>query len=379
MFYHIFRNRLKILLRNKMMIFWTMIFPIVLATLFYFAFSDIENDSKLKAIDIAVIQNEQFENNKTLKTVLESVSSDEENKIFNIQYVDESKAKELLDEGKIEGYILSEEKTSIIVKENGINQTIIKYVIDQVYQLENVVKNIYEYNPESIVNVVKEILLSDNANYFNDSSSKNMNMMEIEFYTLIGMACLYGGFLALIVVDETEANLSAKGARISITPVHKLKVLLISLLVAFIIQFVEVLILIGYLYCILGVNFGGNLGYVCLLALFGCLAGTSLGLLVGVSSKKSDGIKTGILLAITMTGSFLSGMMGVSMKYIIQENIPILAKINPVNMITDGYYSLYYYNTMNRYYSNIASLTVFSIIMVVISYLFIRRKKYDSI
>lgn len=378
MFCHIFKNRFKILIRNKSMIFWTMIFPIVLATLFYFAFSDIENDSKLKAIDIAVIQNEQFENNQTLKNVLKSLSEDSENKIFNIQYIDELKAKDLLDEGKIDGYILSGENTSVIVKENGINQTIIKYVIDQVYQLESVSKNIYEYNPESIMNVVKEIFLSENK-YFDDSSSKNMNMMEIEFYTLIGMACLYGGFLALIVVNETEANLSAKGARISIAPVHKLKVLLISLLVALTIQFIETSILIAYLYFILGVNFGGNLGYVCLLSLFGCLAGTSLGLLVGVSSKKSDGIKTGILLAITMVCSFLSGMMGVSMKYIVQKNAPIIAKINPVNMITDGFYSLYYYNTMDRFYSNIIGLTLFSTVMIVISYIFIRRKRYDSI
>lgn len=378
MFCHIFKNRFKILIRNKSMIFWTMIFPIVLATLFYFAFSDIENDSKLKAIDIAVIQNEQFENNQTLKNVLKSLSEDSENKIFNIQYIDELKAKDLLDEGKIDGYILSGENTSVIVKENGINQTIIKYVIDQVYQLESVSKNIYEYNPESIMNVVKEIFLSENK-YFDDSSSKNMNMMEIEFYTLIGMACLYGGFLALIVVNETEANLSAKGARISIAPVHKLKVLLISLLVALTIQFIETSILIAYLYFILGVSFGGNLGYVCFLSLFGCLAGTSLGLLVGVSSKKSDGIKTGILLAITMVCSFLSGMMGVSMKYIVQKNAPIIAKINPVNMITDGFYSLYYYNTMDRFYSNIIGLTLFSTVMIVISYIFIRRKRYDSI
>lgn len=378
MFCHIFKNRFKILIRNKSMIFWTMIFPIVLATLFYFAFSDIENDSKLKAIDIAVIQNEQFENNQTLKNVLKSLSEDGENKIFNIQYIDELKAKELLDEGKIDGYIISGETTSVIVKENGINQTIIKYVIDQVYQLESVSKNIYEYNPESIMNVVKEIFLSENK-YFDDSSSKNMNMMEIEFYTLIGMACLYGGFLALIVVNETEANLSAKGARISIAPVHKLKVLLISLLVALTIQFIETSILIAYLYFILGVSFGGNLGYVCFLSLFGCLAGTSLGLLVGVSSKKSDGIKTGILLAITMVCSFLSGMMGVSMKYIVQKNAPIIAKINPVNMITDGFYSLYYYNTMDRFYSNIIGLTLFSTVMIVISYIFIRRKRYDSI
>lgn len=378
MFFHIFKNRLKILLRKKSVIFWTMIFPIILATLFHLAFSDIQNDEKLKVIDVAVIKNEQYDNNQTLRTVLESVSKDDDNKLFNIKYVDESEAKQLLENGDIDGYILPAEKTSVIVKENGINQTVIKYVIEQTYQYESVATKIYEYNPESLKKVAIDIFFKENQ-YFNDSSSKNMDMMEVEFYTLIGMACLYGGFLGLMVVDETTANLSTKGARTSIAPVHKMKVLLISLLVSFIIQYIEILILIGYLYCILGVSFGGNIGYVCLLSLFGCLAGTSLGLLVGVSSKKSDGIKTGIVLAITMTLSFFAGMMGVYMKYVVQNNAPILAKINPVNMITDGFYSLYYYDTMTRYYNNIISLAIFSAIMITISYIFIRRQKYDSI
>ena len=84
MFFHIFKNRLKILLRKKSVIFWTMIFPIILATLFHLAFSDIQNDEKLKVIDVAVIKNEQYDNNQTLKTVLESVSKDDDNKFRNI-------------------------------------------------------------------------------------------------------------------------------------------------------------------------------------------------------------------------------------------------------------------------------------------------------
>ena len=149
MFFHIFKNRLKILLRKKSVIFWTMIFPIILATLFHLAFSDIQNDEKLKVIDVAVIKNEQYDNNQTLKTVLESVSKDDDNKLFNIKYVNESEAKQLLENGDIDGYILPAEKTSVIVKENGINQTVIKYVIEQTYQYESVATKIYEYNPES--------------------------------------------------------------------------------------------------------------------------------------------------------------------------------------------------------------------------------------
>ena len=80
-----------------------------------------------------------------------------------------------------------------------------------------------------------------------------------------------------------------------------------------------------------------------------------------------------------MFGCFLSGMMGITMKYIIDTNIPILNKINPASMITDGFYALYYYDTFDRYFFNVISLALFSIIMIVISYMSLRRQKYDSI
>ena len=42
-------------------------------------------------------------------------------------------------------------------------------------------------------------------------------------------------------------------------------------------------------------------------------------------------------------------MMGVTLKYVIDKNVPIINLINPNNLITDGFYSLYYYDTLDRY------------------------------
>ena len=67
------------------------------------------------------------------------------------------------------------------------------------------------------------------------------------------------------------------------------------------------------------------------------------------------------------------------MKYVIDKNIPILNIINPANMITDGFYALYYYDTLNRFYFDVVSLFVFSIIMILISLRGLRREQYDSI
>jgi ABC-2 type transport system permease protein len=71
--------------------------------------------------------------------------------------------------------------------------------------------------------------------------------------------------------------------------------------------------------------------------------------------------------------------MTIDIKYLIAKNIPILAKINPVNMITDGLYSLYCYDTLNRFWNNTISLGIFTVCCLALSYIFVRRKKYDSI
>jgi ABC-2 type transport system permease protein len=95
--------------------------------------------------------------------------------------------------------------------------------------------------------------------------------------------------------------------------------------------------------------------------------------------KKNEGLKIAILIAVSNIGSFLAGMMYVNMKYIIAKNLPLLSYLNPATLITDGFYSLYYYNTHQRFFVNISILAVLSIIFSLITYFIIRRQRYASL
>ncbi len=139
------------------------------------------------------------------------------------------------------------------------------------------------------------------------------------------------------------------------------------------------MLLFIYTIFVLKVDYGDNLPLIILLALIGSFAGLSLGTFVASIFKTNDNAKTGILLSFTMLGCFFSGMFGITMKYIIDKNVPIINKINPVNMITDGLYSLYYYDTFDRFYINIISLSIFSVLMIILSFSSLRRQRYDSI
>ena len=52
----------------------------------------------------------------------------------------------------------------------------------------------------------------------------HLSYMQIEYYTLIAMACMYGGMLGLTAINNQLANMSAKGKRVSVSPNKKAKV-----------------------------------------------------------------------------------------------------------------------------------------------------------
>ncbi len=387
MFYHNFKYSLKILLKNKSLIFWTFAFPILLGTLFNMAFSNIEKSEKLSIIDIAIINSDEFDNDKIFKETMQTLSDDNnKNKIFNITYTDISKAKKMLLNEEITGYLkFNENNIDIIVNSSGINETILRNIVDEIEREKEVINTLVKKETEkgnidytAIYNKIALLLNNSNAT-LKDISNKNLSYTMIEYYTLVAMAVLYGALISMNVVNYKLANMNSVGKRTAVSKVGKGKLLLGSLLASYIVQMLSLLILLVYTIFVLKVDYGSDIMHVILLIAIGSLASLTLGLGVSTMLKTNENAKTGILIAITMLWSTLSGMMGITTKYVIDKNIPILNILNPANMITDAFYSLYYYDTLNRFYSNIISLLVFSLIMIIISYESLRRQKYDSI
>lgn len=393
MFIHNFKYALKTLFRNKMLIFWTFAFPIILGTFFNMAFSNIENSEKLDIINIAIVDNEEFNDSKVWKETFKTLSDEEnEDRLFSTKYVTIEEAKKLLQDGEIVGYMVLEgEKPNLVFTTSGIDQTIFKQVTEEIVQTSEIVSNLaedgirkemmagnYNIDYEKIYKDVLDVAKNQEAKISNISRS-NLSYTMIEFYTLIAMTCLYGGILGMVAINQNLANMSSQGKRVSVAPTSKGKVVLSSMLAGYITQLVGLALLFVYTIFVLKVDYGTNLPLIILLGAVGSFAGLSMGLLVGTVLKAGEAMKTGIMISVTMLGCFLSGMMGITMKYIVDKNVPIINKINPASMITDGFYALYYYDTLDRYFFNVASLVIFAIIAMAISYICLRRQKYDSI
>lgn len=389
MFLHNFKYSLKILLRNKALLFWTFIFPIILGTFFNMAFSNIEKEESLNIIDIAIVDSHFYQDNDIYKKAF-TYLSDKNNKgrLFNTVVTDLDNAKKLLTDNKITGYLLfSLDDVRIVVFKNGINETILKYVVDEIESQKVVSSNLIkkeimnnsgEVNYSDLINKIND-LLSDNQVRLNNISNKNLSYTMVEFYTLIAMATLYGSIIAMTATNKAIANVSNVGMRSSVAPIKKSTMLLGGFLASYIVQVIGLSLLFIYTIFVLKVDYGNNFLAVVLLSLAGSLVGLSLGVAVATLIKSSEGTKTGIIIAITMFWSYLSGMMGISTKYLFDKNLPFLNKLNPANMITDGFYSLYYYGVGNRFEKDVISLIIFSVMLFLVSLISLRRQKYDSI
>lgn len=377
MYFHIFVNSLKVLLKNKMLIFWTFIFPIVLGLLFNMAFSNIEKEEMFSTIDIGIVNDEYYLNNQAYSMTFNYLSSDDDNKIFNINYGTKEELQEKLENEDISGYLYLDPSSHIVIKSNGINESVFKYVVEEINTVSNGISKIEFENIEAISEYAMKLMNSEVK--VNDTTKSNMSYTMIEFYSLIAMTCLYGATLSMYSLNQILPNMSNKGKRVGVSPVSKFKMIIASLGASFVVQLIGVLLLFLFTILVLNVDYGSNILLVIILAAVGSFSGLSLGVFVSSILKKNENTKLGFIIGITMACSFFAGMMGITMKYIIDKNIPILNKINPVSMITDGLYSLYYYDTLDRYLFNIISLLIFSFVLIFISFIFLRRQKYDSI
>ncbi|MEF9968453.1 MAG: ABC transporter permease [Longicatena sp.] len=369
---NLFKYRFNCIMRNKTLLFWTLAFPLILATLFSVALPNLNKINKFEHIAISVVENEAYTANKGLQQVLKEVGDT----YFDISYVSLDEGVKQLDENSETILIEDGKKLSIQVAKTGINQTIVESFFNEYLQKTSMLETMMKEGA-SLQQI--QTIFQDTTSYIKEKETNNSDLISVYFYTILAMTALYAGYSALESVYVLQANLSDKAMRIGVAPTHKMKALFVDFVLSCSIHFVFLIIVLNYMQFVLHVSFGENIGYIYLLLGIGTFAGNAFGTFVGCLTKFDYKFKNGLLTSLTLLLSFCSGMMVVQMKYIIQTYVPLLASINPVNMVTDGLYALYYYGVGERYLLNIGSLLLFTLIFYVASYFMLRKRQYESL
>jgi ABC-2 type transport system permease protein len=357
-----------------------LIFPLILATMFHFAFDQLMGRQEtFRPIRAAVVGSDAYRQNVAFRQALDALSRPGEGQLIELTVTDDREARRLLEDGAVSGVITVGDPIGLTVSQSGIEQSILKAILDEYAHTYATITGILEEHPTDPAGLLREIGQRRSYTQQISFSSAEPDTILNVFYVLIAMTCLYGGFLGLRNTTDVQADLSPQGARRSVAPTHKLGVVLYDLAAALTISLAEVTVLLAYLVLVLRVNFGNQVWYVLLTCLAGCIAGVSFGAFIGTFARKSEGVKTAILSASSMTMSFLAGLMIVNMKDIIARKAPFLSYINPAALIADAFYSLYVFASHRRFFLNIGLLLLISAAMCTLSFLRLRRDRYASL
>ena len=316
MFSHIFKYEFKSCLRQKAILFWLIAFPIILGCFFKMAFSGIyEKDVVFNAIPVAVTN---IEENDILKQVLEQIS-DGDDALFKVTYTDIDTAK------------------------------------NAPQKLDKVIASLSEK-----ISPNEDIPLHGNPD------------ITIQFfYNLLAMTALFGSMSGLFVAQENQGDLSALGARRCCSPVNKLTSITV-------VEMICMVISVTFLRFVLKVDFGSKLPLVYLAAVLGGIMGISMGFFVG-SFRIKEGLKMSVVMAVSMTCCFFSGLMSNTMKGTVAEHCPIFNEINPAAVISDSFYCLNLYDDYRRFTVKIISMAIYTVLFTLGGYVLTRRRKYASL
>lgn len=422
---HLVLYNVKVLVSNRSLVFWTLAFPILLGILFKVALGDIVNKEAFDTVPVAVV-NSQVYKDSAFKIAFDELTKAGESNVtgsakplLKVTEVSSLEAgKELLQNEKVDGIVeitgtpsegmVKDAQAKLTIATNGLNQTILKIILDEITQRVDMISTLTEreitaqmaasmprpanpnlnpvgsppvapaFNTEQIAKSVQN-QLSSSGFTLQDRSPKSMDLLMAEFFSLVAMAALYGGLFSMTIMNNAQPPLRVIGRRIAVSPTSKAKLIISGIITSYLVQLVGLLALLALCHFLFQVDFGANWGLTVLLASVGALAGLSFGAAISTLVPGGENAKIGVLIAVTMLGAMLAGMMGGAMRYAVDFRFPMVNKFNPVALITDGYYNLFFHPGYDGYWQDIVILLVISAVLLGASVIVLRRQRYDSL
>lgn len=365
-----FKYRFITLIKNKTLIFWTLIFPILLSIFFNIAVRDIYDDPKLEAIKIGVYDINDTNASEYINTL------SKEDIIITTLYKDKEKAIDDLRENDITALITYDKEFNILSIKQNMNISLLNTVFDTYNNKIEIIESLGDkaFNEEFI-----NTLLSNN-NYLNSKlDDSNTQLSSIHFFTTIAMLCLYSSFWGAESAEYLNPIENAVGVRVNISPLKKSKVILIDIAVVFTIFIIEFMIHLLFLNYILKIEVLANPLLIILTGLSCGLVSIFIGYLTALYTSQNNNISDFILPAFGLISSFLAGMNSVDIKLILEKSFPFIKYINPATLVTDNFRYIQNSSNYNIVLMNVSIMIIFSAILAIIAYRKLKVVTYECL
>lgn len=374
-----FWYRIKIMLRTRSAIFWSILFPIFLGMVFYFMFGNLGTAEQFSEVPVGIVIEKE---NDLFVEMLKGAEMEEDLPMFEVhEYGSSQEAEEALQKEDVHGYIVvNGEDYSLTVKKMDIYASLTKTFLDQYKQNYALIEDVAKKRPEQIGMLVSSLYSDEGVSIKNiPLKGQDKSPYTQYFYALLAMACLIASMVGLENGLKIQADLSAVGARRNVAPTKKMKQIMTDFLASLVLYCIMMAGVLAVLVFVYQQDFGSNAGLILLGTWAGSFVGLAEGNMIAVVIKGSQTKKEGINIAFFMTSSFLGGLQWGDITYILEKNCPILNRINPATLIVNSFKSLAVFGDYKQYAVNVSTLFVIGVLLLVVSIWKLRRTKYASL
>lgn len=454
-----FKTTVRTLLLTPSAVVWTLIFPIVLATVFNFMFEPMRSTGSVEAVDVAVVADDAWEDSP-FSQVVDTLSEADEPLLAVHPVATEQEARELIAEGSVAGaYIVdaagnegnaeqsgsneldavdaagpadaagaasdpdnadatgatsgsgtaagsSDVSTStssagstgaprIILAPAGsgtgsdasydVNRAILESVATSYLQSEALIEELATHDPMALsdpTTIENALGLSVSVREVSLTHAQPDSMVRF-YYALLGMASIFAAQLAGESAWHLQPTSSAAGARRTVSSTSRMRLLIPTIGACWAVSTTFLAIAFGYICLTAHIDFSGREG-LCLVGIAAAsLLSCGIGALVGaLPGRMGSDSRRGILTALTCLLSLFAGLYGeptMKLADTIAQALPAATWLNPVCLIRDLFYTVYYYDTLVPFALRLAACMGIAAALLTVSAACMRRSAHEHL
>ena len=442
-----FKATVRTLLLTPSAVVWTLIFPIVLATVFNFMFEPMRSTGSVEAVDVAVVAEDAWEDSP-FSQVVDTLSEADEPLLAVHPVATEQEARELIAEGSVAGaYIVDAAGNERNAEQSGsdeldavdaagpadaagaasgsgtaagssdvstvtssagstgapriilapagsgtgsdasydVNRAILESVVTSYLQSEALIEELATHDPVALsdpTTIENALGLSVSVREVSLTHAQPDSMVRF-YYALLGMASIFAAQLAGESVWHLQPTSSAAGARRTVSSTSRMRLLIPTIGACWAISTTFLAIAFGYICLTAHIDFSGREG-LCLVgiaasSLLSCGIGALVGALPGRMGSDS---RRGILTALTCLLSLFAGLYGeptMELADTVAHVFPAATWLNPVCLIRDLFYTVYYYDTLVPFSLRLAACAGIAAVLLAVSAACMRRSAHEHL
>ena len=454
-----FKTTVRTLLLTPSAVVWTLIFPIVLATVFNFMFEPMRSTGSVEAVKVAVVADDAWEDSP-FSQVVDTLSEADEPLLAVHPVATEQEARELIAEGSVAGaYIVdavgnegnaeqsgsdeldavdaagpadaagaasdpdnadaagaasgsgtaagsSDVSTStssagstgaprIILAPAGsgtgsdasydVNRAILESVATSYLQSEALIEELATHDPVALsdpTTIENALGLSVSVREVSLTHAQPDSMVRF-YYALLGMASIFAAHLAGESVWRLQPTSSAAGARRTVSSTSRMRLLIPTIGACWAVSTTFLAIAFGYICLTAHIDFSGREGLCIVGIAASSLLSCGIGALVGaLPGRMGSDSRRGILTALTCLLSLFAGLYGeptMELADTIAQALPAATWLNPVCLIRDLFYTVYYYDTLVPFSLRLAACAGIAAVLLAVSAAYMRRSAHEHL